>query len=469
MAKDLFSSHPPITPPTTEEGRLSWLRLIRSPRVGASTFHRLMDDHRCADAALDALIDVARAAGVRGYRPCPAERAESELDAARRCGARMLCHGDPDYPEALAAIPDPPPVLWLLGDPALLGCDSVALVGARNASSLGVRMARRLAEGLGHAGFSVVSGLARGVDAAAHKAALPTGTVAVMAGGVDRIYPTENTALYQAIAETGALLSEQPMGMAPQARHFPRRNRIVAGLARAVVVVEAAEKSGTLITAADALDLGREVMAVPGHPADGRAAGCNRLIREGATLIRGAEDVLTALGPPARAARRADPADAVTHRSPTAPGGAGHAAPRLTEAASRPVTGAATDTPPTPPRAGEGACPAASRRCTTVTPSPNGAAARPARSGDGPAPAGAESQGPRPAPAVAAPVQVVAGSAPDAALRDGILDRLGPSPLAEDQLIRDLAQPAARVLPELVALELDGRILRHPGGLLSLA
>ena len=175
----------------------------------------------------------------------------------------------------------------------------VALVGARNASSLGTRMARMLAEGLGLAGYTIVSGLARGIDTAAHQASLKTGTLAVMGGGVDVIYPAENAVLAAAISDQGLRLSEQPMGTYPQARHFPPRNRIISGLSMAVIVVEAAEKSGTLITVKDALEQGREVMAVPGHPVDGRAGGCNRLIREGATLVRNVEDVLEALKNPA--------------------------------------------------------------------------------------------------------------------------------------------------------------------------
>lgn len=189
----------------------------------------------------------------------------------------------------------PPPILWTMGDVSFLHRPVIAMVGARNASSLGTRMARALAHDLGAQGYVVVSGLARGVDAAAHLAALKTGTIAVMAGGVDVIYPSENTQLAHDIAAQGLRISEQPARLSPQARHFPRRNRIISGLAQAVVVVEAAAKSGSLITARDALDQGREVLAVPGHPFDARAAGCNHLIRDGAQLVRNAEDVIAAL------------------------------------------------------------------------------------------------------------------------------------------------------------------------------
>jgi DNA processing protein len=298
MAEDLVPSPHPLTPPRSDEVWLDWIRLLRSRRVGPTTFHRLMAEHGSARAALAALPEVARAAGVERYAPCSESVAAAEWQAARLARAQPLAIGDPAYPALLAELPDAPPVLWTLGDPALLQRPLVAVVGARNASSLGTRMARRLAAGLGEAGFAVVSGLARGIDTAAHLAALEHGTLAVMAGGVDVIYPAENAVLGQEIVEKGLRLSEQPMGLAPQARHFPARNRIISGLARAVIVVEAAGKSGSLITARGALDQGREVLAVPGHPLDARAAGCNMLIRDGATLIRSVEDVVEALSAP---------------------------------------------------------------------------------------------------------------------------------------------------------------------------
>ncbi|MEM9549936.1 MAG: DNA-processing protein DprA [Pseudomonadota bacterium] len=295
MTEDLFSStHPPL-PPTTEEDRFQWLRLLRSRRVGVATFYRLLAEHGTAQNALAALPEVARKAGIEGYEICPAGVIEAELKAARAAKARLLCLGDHDYPKALNDIADAPPLLWVVGDTNLMACPATALVGARNASSLGTRMARALAHDLGAQGQVIVSGLARGIDTAAHIASLKTGTIAVMAGGVDMIYPSENTNLARDIAACGLLVSEQPMGLQPHARHFPRRNRIVSGLAQAVVVVEAAAKSGSLLTARDALDQGREVLAVPGHPFDARAAGCNLLIREGAGLVRSADDVLSAL------------------------------------------------------------------------------------------------------------------------------------------------------------------------------
>lgn len=364
----------------TEEERLARLQLIRSRRVGAVTWHRLMAEHGSAVVALQALPDIARASGVENYAVCPEEVVLHEMTQGRLAGAVLLCHGAPDYPAALADVADAPPVLWALGDISLLQQPCIAMVGARNASSLGLRMAKRLSETLGEAGQVVISGLARGIDTEAHRAALATGTIAVMAGGVDVIYPEENTSLAAEIAARGCRLSDQPLGLVPQARHFPLRNRVIAALSRAVVVVEAAARSGSLITARDAADLGREVLAVPGHPFDARAAGCNMLIRDGATLVRGAADVLEAIG------------------------------------AQRPrVTADAVDTRPPLP---------------------------------GPVPAR------RPLPEIAA-------------LHGQILSRLGPSPLAEDQLIRDLALPAHAVASELVTLELEGKIIRAAGGLLS--
>ncbi|WP_432255853.1 DNA-processing protein DprA [Limimaricola sp. AA108-03] len=305
------SAHPPL-PPTSEEDTLSRLRLLRSRRVGIATYWRLMAEHGSARAALDALPDVARAAGIEDYAPCPAEAAHAEMAAARSAGAHLLAHGDPLYPADLAALPDAPPLLWLRGRAALLRRPMLALVGARNASSLGLRMARRLAAELSEAGWIVVSGLARGIDAYAHEAALTGGTIAVAAGGVDVVYPPENADLTARIARDGLILSEQPPGLVPQGRHFPARNRIVAGLSRAVLVVEAAARSGSLITARAGLDAGREVMAVPGHPFDARAGGCNLLIRDGATLVRGARDVLDIIG-------RIAPSTSTLLKSPDAP------------------------------------------------------------------------------------------------------------------------------------------------------
>jgi DNA processing protein len=344
-----------------------------------------MKEHGTAQAALAALPEVAKAAGVDKYEVCPDGVARAEMRAAQKAGARMICIGDSLYPPDLAEISDAPPILWAIGDTDILHRPLVAMVGARNASSLGQRMAKGLAADLASKGFAVVSGMARGVDTAAHTSTLDTGTVAVLAGGVDVMYPAENARLAEDITKTGLRLSEQPMGMVPQARHFPRRNRIISGLCRATIVVEAAAKSGSLITARTALDQGREVLAVPGHPFDARASGCNMLIRDGAHLARNAEDVIEVIG-----------AEQATVQGP--------------EKQSEMPLG------PIPQRAPP-------KRSLQDT----------------------------------------------AALHQQILDRLGPSPVAEDQLIRDLNAPAANVSPVLTDLEIDGRIRRHAGGLLSLA
>lgn len=341
-----------------------------------------MSEHGSADTALEALPDVARGAGLETYAPCTEEAALSELTRGREAGAVLLCYGAPDYPSALYDLSDPPPLLWARGNTALLRSPAIGMVGARNASSLGGRTARAFAAELSEKGQMIVSGLARGIDTSAHTASLAGGTIAVLAGGADVIYPAENAHLAADIAARGLLLSEQPMGMTPQARHFPRRNRLISGLGAALVVVEAAAKSGSLITARNALDQGRDVLAVPGHPFDARASGCNMLIRDGATLVRSAADVLEALAPLA----------------------ARDSTPQLDL--------------PTPE---EVPAPAPEKRSLAET----------------------------------------------ATLHSQILDRLGPSPLPEDQLLRDLSANPADITPALVELELEGRIARAPGGMVS--
>ncbi|WP_296419048.1 DNA-processing protein DprA [Pseudooctadecabacter sp.] len=291
------STHPPL-PPTTEDDRVAHLRLLRSRRVGPATYRRLLNEHKTAHAALDALPQIAADAGIAGYRACPEGVAHAELKAGRLARARLVFAGEAGFPKSLYDIDDAPVALWMTGRADLLNTPMVALIGARNASSLGTRMASKLAAELGEAGFTIVSGLARGVDAAAHIKSLSTGTIAVVAGGVDVLYPAENAELARQIARDGLCLSDQPMGFQPRARHFVARNRIISGLVRAVVVVEAAAKSGSLGTARTALDQGRDVLAVPGHPFDARVAGCNMLIRDGATLIRGTQDIIEHLGNP---------------------------------------------------------------------------------------------------------------------------------------------------------------------------
>jgi DNA processing protein len=277
--------------------RRDWLRLARTQNVGPVTFAQLIARFGTADAALEALPRlVQRGGGDKARIPTPDE-ARREIDALAKIGGRMLASCEPEYPRGLAAADPPPPIISVLGHSTLLQREMVALVGARNASALGRRLAGTLAKDLSEAGLVVASGLARGIDAAAHEGALAGGTCAVVAGGVDNIYPPENTALYQRIRSEGCIVSEMPLGQSPQARHFPRRNRIISGLSRGVVIVEASEGSGSLITANYALEQGREIFAVPGSPLDPRAKGTNRLIREGATLIESAVDVLSGLRP----------------------------------------------------------------------------------------------------------------------------------------------------------------------------
>lgn len=281
--------------PRTAADQATWLQLARSRRVGPATFIRLIREHGSAAAALQALPKVAADAGARGYAPCNQRDVDAELEAAHKVGAQMLCLGTHQYPPLLALIPDPPPLVWAIGDPELATQPAVGLVGARNSSSLGQRMAAKLASELGEAGYVIASGMARGVDTAAHNASLKTGTIAVLAGGVETVYPRENQALWEQLSQQGLILSEAPIGTAPQARHFPKRNRIISGLSAGIVVIEGAAKSGSLITARNALDQGREVMAVPGSPLDPRATGCNMLLRDGAALIRSAADIIECL------------------------------------------------------------------------------------------------------------------------------------------------------------------------------
>ena len=271
--------------------RFARLRLARTDRIGPVAFAQLLQRFGTAIRAIDALPDLIRRGGGHGYSLIAEDRIAAELAAGDAQGARLIVLGDDAYPAALAAVDPPPPVLWTLGDVSVLSRPSIAVVGARIASAGGIRIARGLSQQLGQAGHVVVSGLARGVDAAAHQGSLPTGTVAVLGGGVDDIYPSENTALYRDIVDQGCVVSESPIGHRAQAKDFPRRNRIISGLSRGVIVVEAELRSGSLITARLAGEQGREVFAVPGSPLDPRSKGPNELLRQGAILCEGLEDV----------------------------------------------------------------------------------------------------------------------------------------------------------------------------------
>ncbi|MDO8296958.1 MAG: DNA-processing protein DprA [Caulobacter sp.] len=277
--------------PPSDAERIAWLRLARTPNVGPVAFDHLLQRCGSAMAAVEALPGLAR----RPVNIPTRAEAERELEAGERLGARLICGGEPDFPPLLAALDPPPPLIWVLGRADLLSRPAVAVVGARVASAAGQRFARDLAADLGAAGKLVVSGLARGIDGAAHEGSLATGTVAVLGGGVGDIYPPEHDRLHARIAERGAIVSESPPDQRAQARDFPRRNRLISGLSLAVVVVEAELKSGSLITARLAAEQGREVLAVPGSPLDPRARGANDLLRQGATVCEGAEDVLRTL------------------------------------------------------------------------------------------------------------------------------------------------------------------------------
>jgi DNA processing protein len=283
--------------PEASNDQIARLRLIRSENIGPITYFQLLARFGSAAAALEAIPDLAARGGGRAPKLASRPAIEREMEAVERLGARYLFLGQGLYPPLLAELETAPPALIVKGHPTLLDRAGVAMVGARNASAAACRFARSLATALGEAGTVVVSGLARGIDSAAHDGALDTGTIAVVAGGIDVYYPPENEPRQRAIAERGLVVSEQPPGVEPRSRHFPSRNRIIAGLAHGTVVVEAAPRSGSLITARCAAECGREVMAVPGSPLDPRAQGCNQLIREGATLVQSADDVLEALAP----------------------------------------------------------------------------------------------------------------------------------------------------------------------------
>ena len=277
----------------SETEKLDWLQLSRTPRVGPVTFHQLLSRFGNASKAIDALpsLSTKRSAPT----PPPRHLVEKELESLLAYGGDLLCSGEQNYPQLLRALPAPPPVLAAIGNASLGSKKSVAIVGSRDASAAGRKLARDVSVQLSAAGYVIVSGLARGIDGEAHAASLSGGTIAVLGGGLDHVYPPQHDRLYAAIAADGLILSESPFGYTAQARDFPRRNRIITGLSSGVVVIEAAERSGSLISARTAGEQGREVMAIPGSPLDSRAAGTNRLLRDGATLVRNADDIIEAL------------------------------------------------------------------------------------------------------------------------------------------------------------------------------
>jgi DNA processing protein len=286
------AAHLPVTRLSSVE-RTAWLRLLRTENIGPVTFYQLVARFGSASAALDALPDMAQ--GKRRLNIPPLSAIEREIEQVEKFGAQLIAACEAAYPLALSALEDAPPVLCVAGNTQILNRSAVGIVGSRNASLNGRRFAEHIARELGRAGLVVASGLARGIDTAAHIGALETGTVAVVAGGIDTVYPPENQKLYEEIIARGAIVAESPFGQKPFAQSFPRRNRIISGLSAGIVVVEASQKSGSLITARMAGEQGRDVYAVPGHPLDPRAAGPNHLIREGAVLVRDAADILESL------------------------------------------------------------------------------------------------------------------------------------------------------------------------------
>jgi len=384
------------------------IRLLRSPHIGPATYQALLARHGSAEAALAELPAIAARGGTRRYRAAPAADIRAEVDAVRRAGARYLFHDTADYPPLLFRTESRPPILIARGDAGLARADPVAIVGARNASGAALRLARDLAGELAARGHAVVSGLARGIDTAAHLGALARGaTIGVIATGIDIAYPPENAALHQQIAAAGLLLTELPPGTEPNARAFPARNRIIAGLALGTVVVEAAPGSGSLLTAAAAGELGREVMAVPGSPLDPRSRGANALIRDGATLVQSADDIAELLQ------------------------GFGRG-PRLAAALS---PASATRTGP-----------------TEVVP-----AATPGLMDTMMAPVDAEAG-------------IASGIATgiDTGIATGVAALLSATPVGIDELVRQSGASASAVQMALIELEMAGRLTRHAGGRVSL-
>jgi DNA processing protein len=372
-------SKPAAGPRLSDRQRLSWLRLIRTQNVGPASFRELINRFGSAEAALEMLPELMISGGARRITRIPSEaEAEAELEAAAQAGARFVGIGEADYPPMLKNMDNPPPLIAMKGEAAVFRLPAVAIVGARNASLAGIKMARMLAADLGRDGYAIVSGLARGIDTAAHQGGLATGTVGVLAGGLDVPYPPENAGLADDIAERGgAVISEMPFGWQPRAQDFPRRNRLVAGAAFGLVVIEAAQRSGSLISARLAGEMGRLVFAVPGSPLDPRCAGSNGLLKDGATLVTEAADVSGAIAPLAGV------------RTPRA----------------RPPE-KAPDFSATPP--------------------------------------------------------------PGEDERSGVLEVLGPTPVAVDEIIRHTGLNAAQVSMVLLELDLAGRIERHAGGNVSL-
>jgi len=393
--------------------RLDWLQLARSDGVGPKTFYRLMHRFGSARRAFQELPRLSAESDGRQRRRCQRDKAEAEIDGIAALGARLIAHGEPEYPRLLGEIHDPPPLLTVRGNLETLHGHTVAIVGARNASANGRLLAKTMAKDLAKGGLTVISGLARGIDTAAHEGALTDGglTVAVIASGVDIAYPADNAELMERIAETGAIVSERPLGSAPQARHFPRRNRLISGLCTGIVVVEAAPKSGSLITARMAIEQNRDVMAVPGSPLDPRHRGTNQLLREGAILIENADDISDAMRPLAPLPHKASSRhrDMLSSRDQTSRD-IEHEIEQQRKIKAEP--------------AGETLAPPA--------------------------------------------IETIHGLPADSLL-ERVCERLGTEPLLVDELIRQCHASSSEMQHALFELELEGRIERHPGNRVSLA
>jgi DNA processing protein len=410
----------------TQSERLARMRLARSTNVGPVTFRKMLERFGSGRNAIDALPDIiARATNARTIKLASREETVEEIEAAKRCKARPVIFGDPEYPALLARIDDAPPYFYAIGRIELLGKVAIGIVGARNASATGCGFARKISHELVSAGYSVVSGMARGIDGAAHTAALKAagktsgGTIAVLGGGVDVIYPREHQDLYAQLCEQGCVISEMPPGLQPQARHFPRRNRIISGLSLGTVVIEAGRNSGSLITARFAAEQGRDVFAVPGSPTDPRAAGPNSLIRDGAILCDSADVILDAL----RTAERNDHLFEQIHTFDFDASNLPSASSSVTYAeivASMDQDAIIID----------GKNPAQDNEIKDIS---EGNAARMSASDD----------------------------------MGKLLDLLSPAPLPIDELIRTSDLPAEQVSTILIELELAGRVERHPGNRVS--
>ncbi len=405
---------PTAAPRLSERQRISWLRLIRTTNVGPASFRALINRFGSAEAALEMLPELTRSGGARRVSRIPTiSEIEAELETAARHGARFVCIGEPEYPPLLKRVENPPPVIAVQGAHEVFQLPPVAIVGARNASASGMRIARSLASRLGQQGFGVVSGLARGIDTAAHQGSLATGTVAVLAGGLDRPYPPENVGLLgQITSGRGTAISEMPFGWEPRAQDFPRRNRIVAGLSFGLVVVEAAKRSGSLISARLAGEMGRLVFAVPGSPLDPRAEGANSLLKDGAILVTEAGDVIDAILP----LTAHTPTGRAIQAPPDFSGLSDHASPDLGSSISAPASTEAHDS--RGPQSGES-------HTREIQPPDNGDRAR-------------------------------------------LTEALGPTPISVDELVRHTGLHPAQISMILLELDLGGRLERHSGGNVSI-